>query len=107
MAEPAPPAPPAKTSRAGRNLPAAIAVGVTLGAGLIAILLWAPRVWVAVVAVAMAVATHEVVSRLRATGATYVARLGGHEFAHARQQGPAALALRKTVVFSHGDHHRP
>lgn len=68
MAEPAPPAPPAKTSRAGRNLPAAIAVGVALGAGLIAILLWAPRVWVAVVAVAMAVATHEVVSRLREGG---------------------------------------
>ena len=60
--------PAAKTSRAGRNLPAAIAVGVTLGFGLIAILLWAPRVWIPVVAVAIAVATHEVVRRLREGG---------------------------------------
>jgi phosphatidate cytidylyltransferase len=56
------------TSRAGRNLPAAIAVGAFLGFGVIAILLWAPRVWVGVVAVAMAIATYEVVSRLREGG---------------------------------------
>ena len=60
--------PTTKTSRAGRNLPAAIAVGVALGAMLIATLLFVPRVWVAVVAVAMAVATHEVVRRLREGG---------------------------------------
>lgn len=60
--------PPKKQSRAGRNLPAAIAVGVALGGSLIAILLFAPYVWVAVVAVAMAVATHEVVRRLRTGG---------------------------------------
>jgi phosphatidate cytidylyltransferase len=57
-----------KSSRAGRNLPAAIAVGATLGFGVIAILVFVPRVWVAVVAVAMAVATHEVVKRLREGG---------------------------------------
>jgi phosphatidate cytidylyltransferase len=60
--------PPKKASRAGRNLPAAIAVGVLLGGGLIAILLFAPYVWIGVVAVAMVVATHEVVRRLRAAG---------------------------------------
>lgn len=59
---------PQKSSRAGRNLPAAIAVGVILGGGLIATLIVAPRGWVVMVAVAMAVATHEVVRRLREGG---------------------------------------
>jgi phosphatidate cytidylyltransferase len=59
---------PKKQSRAGRDLPAAIGVGVVLGGSLIAILLFAPLVWVGVVAVAMAVATHEVVRRLRDGG---------------------------------------
>jgi phosphatidate cytidylyltransferase len=59
---------PKKTSRAGRNLPAAIAVGALLGFSVIAILLFVPRVWVAVVAVAMIVATLEVVRRLREGG---------------------------------------
>ncbi len=62
------PEPPKKTSRAGRDLPAAIAVGAFLGGSLIAILLFAPLVWVGVVAAAMAVATHEVVRRLRDGG---------------------------------------
>jgi phosphatidate cytidylyltransferase len=62
------PEPPKKQSRAGRDLPAAIGVGVVLGGSLIAILLFAPLVWVGVVAVAMAVATHEVVRRLREGG---------------------------------------
>ncbi len=57
-----------KASRAGRNLPAALAVGFGLGGSLIAILLLAPKVWVAVVAIAVAVATHEVVRRLREAG---------------------------------------
>ncbi|WP_231992026.1 phosphatidate cytidylyltransferase [Mycobacterium sp. ACS4331] len=57
-----------KASRAGRNLPAAIAVGAALGGGLIAILLLAPYVWIGVVAVAIAIATHEVVRRLRDGG---------------------------------------
>ena len=60
--------PPKKQGRAGRNLPAAIAVGAFLGFGVIAILVFAPRGWVPVVAVAMAVATHEVTRRLRTAG---------------------------------------
>lgn len=61
--------PPAdKGSRAGRNLPAAIAVGAVLGASLIAILLFVPYVWIGVVAVAIALATHEVFRRLRSAG---------------------------------------
>lgn len=69
MADTQPAAQPAqKTSRAGRNLPAAIAVGVALGGGIIATLLLAPYVWIGVVAVAMAIATHEVVRRLRDAG---------------------------------------
>lgn len=62
------PSQPAKTSKAGRNLPAAIAVGVTLAGTVIAILLFAPRLWVPLVAVTMALATHEVVRRLRSAG---------------------------------------
>lgn len=57
-----------KASRAGRNLPAAIAVGCALGFGLIAILLFAPYVWIGVVAIAMVVATLEVGARLREGG---------------------------------------
>jgi phosphatidate cytidylyltransferase len=60
--------PPKKVSRAGRNLPAAIAVGAMLGGGLIATLVFAPYVWIGVVAVAIAIATREVVRRLRTAG---------------------------------------
>ncbi len=59
---------PPKKSRAGRNLPAAIAVGVALGALAIAILLFAPKGWLPVLAVAIPIATHEVVRRLREAG---------------------------------------
>ncbi|KZS83035.1 phosphatidate cytidylyltransferase [Mycobacterium persicum] len=59
---------PKKTSRAGRDLPAAIAVGSSIGAVLVATLLLAPRGWVAICALAMAVASHEVVRRLREAG---------------------------------------
>jgi len=62
------PEPTKKAGRAGRNLPAAIGVGAFLGFGVIAILVFAPLGWVPVVAVAMAVATHEVVKRLRTAG---------------------------------------
>lgn len=55
-------------SRAGRNLPAAIAVSLALGGMVIATLVFAPRGWVLMVAIAMAVATHEVVRRLRDAG---------------------------------------
>ncbi len=68
-ATPAPDTPSAqpsgKPSRAGRNLPAALAVGVGLGASLIAILLFVPKVLIGVIAVAMAIATWEVAKRLR------------------------------------------
>jgi phosphatidate cytidylyltransferase len=60
--------PPKKTSRAGRNLPAAIGVGFLLGAMAIGILLFAPKGWLPVLAVAMPIATHEVVRRLREAG---------------------------------------
>ena len=63
-----PSGPKKKQGRAGRNLPAAIGVGAFLGFGVIAILVFAPLGWVPVVAVAMAVATHEVVRRLRTAG---------------------------------------
>ncbi|QIS24500.1 phosphatidate cytidylyltransferase [Nocardia terpenica] len=54
-----------KSSRAGRNLPAALAVGFGLGLSLIAILLFAHKVLIGVVSVAIAVATWEVTKRLR------------------------------------------
>jgi phosphatidate cytidylyltransferase len=57
-----------KKSRAGRNLPAAIAVGAAIGFTIIAILIWNRYLWVVLVAVAMPVATHEVVRRLREAG---------------------------------------
>jgi phosphatidate cytidylyltransferase len=63
-----PPSDAPKTSRAGRNLPAAIAVGVVLGGILIAILVFAPRWWLVVVALAVPIATHEVTRRFREAG---------------------------------------
>lgn len=55
-------------SRAGRNLPAAIAVGGILGALIICTLILFPHVWIPIVAVAMAVATWEVGSAMRHVG---------------------------------------
>jgi phosphatidate cytidylyltransferase len=60
--------PPNKGSRAGRNLPAAIAVGVLLGGGLILTLIYAPYGWLGIVAAAIAIGTHEVTRRLREAG---------------------------------------
>ena len=57
-----------KTSRAGRDLPAAIAVGAAIGAVLIATLVFAPHGWVILCAWAILVASHEVVRRLREGG---------------------------------------
>ena len=61
-------APAPKTSRAGRNLPAAVAVGGSLGVGVILVLVFVPLVWIPVVAVSLAVATWEVVKRVRDGG---------------------------------------
>ena len=60
--------PPKKASRAGRNLPAAIGVGVLLAGVAIWTLLFTPKGWLAVLAVAIPIATHEVVRRLREAG---------------------------------------
>jgi phosphatidate cytidylyltransferase len=60
--------PPHKKSRAGRNLPAAIAVGAALAFTIVAILIWDRYLWVLLVAAAMPLATHEVVRRLREAG---------------------------------------
>jgi phosphatidate cytidylyltransferase len=57
-----------KTSRAGRDLPAAIGIGVVLGAIAIGTLLFAPIWWLPVLAVAIPVATHEVIRRLGEAG---------------------------------------
>jgi phosphatidate cytidylyltransferase len=60
--------PPKKASRAGRNLPAAIGVGVLLGAMAIGILFFAPTGWLPVLSVFIPIATHEIVRRLREAG---------------------------------------
>ncbi len=65
---PGAPAPEKRKISAGRNLPAAIGVGVSLGALIVAILYFAPHLWVPLVAAAVAVATWEVVKRFRAAG---------------------------------------
>jgi phosphatidate cytidylyltransferase len=59
---------PRKKSRAGRNLPAAIAVGAAIGFSIIAILIWDRYLWVALVAAGAAMGTYEVVRRLREAG---------------------------------------
>jgi len=60
--------PPKKASRAGRNLPAAIGVGVVLGGLAIAALLFFPIGWLVMLAVFIPVATYEVVRRLGEAG---------------------------------------
>jgi phosphatidate cytidylyltransferase len=57
-------------SRAGRNLPAAIAVGVALGAVILGSLLWLKFLFVFVVLAAAAVAVEELVRALRTSGAS-------------------------------------
>jgi len=57
-----------KKSRAGRNLPAAIAVGAAIGCTIIAILIFDKILWLPLVAAAIAMASHEVVRRLREAG---------------------------------------
>jgi phosphatidate cytidylyltransferase len=95
--------PPKKSSRAGRDLPAAIAVGVVLGAMAIGVLLFAPIGWLPVLAVAMPIATYEVVRRLREAG--YALPLipllvGGQAMIWLTFYGPAGLlgAYGGTIV---------
>ena len=57
-----------RTKDLGRNLPAAIGVSLLLGGIVIGTLIFAPRGWVVILAIAMPVATHEVVKRLREAG---------------------------------------
>ena len=61
---------PQKKSRAGRNLPAAIGVGVLLGAMAIGVLLFWPIGWLPVLTVFIPIAVHEVIRRLRDAGYT-------------------------------------
>ena len=57
-----------KKSRAGRDLPAAIAVGLSIGAVLVATLVFAPRGWVVLCSLAIFVASYEMVRRLHEAG---------------------------------------
>lgn len=57
-----------KKSRAGRDLRAAISVGIGIGGVLVATLVYAPRGWVVLCSLAILVASHEVVRRLREAG---------------------------------------
>ncbi|MFE0021578.1 phosphatidate cytidylyltransferase [Amycolatopsis sp. NPDC059021] len=59
------PEPPKKVSKAGRNLPAAIAVGVVLGAAIIVSLLTVRHLFIGIVAIAIAVGTVELAGALR------------------------------------------
>ncbi|WP_233158180.1 phosphatidate cytidylyltransferase [Actinokineospora bangkokensis] len=65
---------PPKTSRAGRNLPAAIAVGVVLGAAVLLSLFLVRHVFLGIVALAVAVATWELADALKRGAGIEVAR---------------------------------
>jgi phosphatidate cytidylyltransferase len=65
--------PPAKSSRAGRNLWAAIGVGVGLGAVILTCLFTVPQLFVGIVAIAVAVSTWELAGALRRAGGINVA----------------------------------
>ncbi|WP_319458963.1 phosphatidate cytidylyltransferase [Micromonospora sp. RTP1Z1] len=64
-----PPTQQAAPSRAGRNLPAAIAVGLGLGAAILVPLFFYPPAFLAVVVVAVAVGTWEMARAVRRSGA--------------------------------------
>jgi phosphatidate cytidylyltransferase len=94
---------PPKKSRAGRNLPAAIGVGVVLGAMAIGILFFAPTGWLPVLAVAIPIATHEVIRRLREAGYALPViplLLGGQAMIWLSYYGPAGVlgAYGGTIV---------
>ncbi len=95
--------PPKKPSRAGRNLPAAIGVGVVLGALAIVILLFAPIGWLPVLSVFIGIAIYEVVRRLREAGYALPViplMLGGQAMIWSTLLGPAGLlgAYGGTIV---------
>jgi len=62
-----------RTSRAGRNLPAAITVGVLMGGGILAALFTVRHVFIGIAAVTLAVATWELAGALRRGGRIQVA----------------------------------
>jgi phosphatidate cytidylyltransferase len=70
-----PPEEPVKGSRAGRNLPAAIAVGLALGAVLVVALETYRHIYVGIVAAAVAVATWELIGALRRAGGIEIPRV--------------------------------
>src|SRR6476469_6281131 len=72
-ATPATPVPPQKTSRAGRNLPAAIASGVVLGVAIIASLVLWKTAFMAIVVAAVVVAVWEL-GHAFATGEVRITR---------------------------------
>ena len=59
---------PAPAQKAGRNLPAAIAVGVLLGAAILVSLLTVRQIFVGIVALAVAMGTYELVGALKRGG---------------------------------------
>ena len=94
---------PQKKSRAGRNLPAAIGVGVLLGGMAIGILLFWPIGWLPVLAVFIPIATLEVIRRLREAGYALPMiplLLGGQAMIWLTYYGPAGLlgAYGGTIV---------
>ncbi|GAA3835655.1 phosphatidate cytidylyltransferase [Amycolatopsis tucumanensis] len=65
VASPEPAEPAKKTSRAGRNLPAAIGVGLALGAAILVSLLTVRYLFIGIIAAAIAVGTYEFAQALR------------------------------------------
>jgi phosphatidate cytidylyltransferase len=65
--------PPAKTSRAGRNLWAAVAVGCGLGAVILVCLFTVPQTFVGIVAIAVAISTVELAGAMQRAGGIKVA----------------------------------
>ncbi|MDX1886250.1 phosphatidate cytidylyltransferase [Mycolicibacterium sp. 120270] len=94
---------PPKKSRAGRDLPAAIGVGVLLGGMAIAALIFLPIAWLPILAIFIPIATHEVIRRLREAGYALPViplLLGGQAMIWLTYFGPAGLlgAYAGTIV---------
>ncbi len=94
---------PQKKSRAGRNLPAAIGVGVLLGGMAIGALLFWPIAWLPILAVFIPIATLEVIRRLREAGYALPMiplLLGGQAMIWLTYYGPTGLlaAYGGTIV---------